>query len=431
MLLRFRFSNFRSFLEEQELSLVAASGLKESDQTLVVHPPNSKEGVLPVAAIYGANASGKTNVIRALRFAAGVVSDSYRQWKPGGPIGIEPFLAGTPGRAPESRFETDFLIDGIRHSYGFRLDATMILEEWLFVYPKPKKQAWFHRQAGIPISFSARMPGANRVIEGITRRNSLFLSAAAQNNHEALTPVFKWLSELRFFADFLLSRPAFPFHGRPLCGATLRRGDGSAASGGRHRYHGPKSRERGLSEDVRAIWTTVSKAVKNSISDNSKNQIPDNPPESLPAIRLLHKLGGETFALAEASESAGTTAYLRVLGPVLNALNDGAVLCLDELDASLHPLLASQVVRLFNDPSTNRKGAQLIFNTHDTTLLSRANLRRDQIWFTEKGEDGSSHLYPLTDFKPRQNENLENGYVQGRYGAIPFLNPRAFLTQME
>lgn len=431
MLLRFRFSNFRSFLEEQELSLVAASGLKESDQTLVVHPPNSKEGVLPVAAIYGANASGKTNVIRALRFAAGVVSDSYRQWKPGGPIGIEPFLAGTPGRAPESRFETDFLIDGIRHSYGFRLDATMILEEWLFVYPKPKKQAWFHRQAGIPISFSARMPGANRVIEGITRRNSLFLSAAAQNNHEALTPVFKWLSELRFFADFLLSRGSSHFTAGLCAEPRFAEAMARLLRGADIGIMDLRVEKEVLSEDVRAIWTTVSKAVKNSISDNSKNQIPDNPPESLPAIRLLHKLGGETFALAEASESAGTTAYLRVLGPVLNALNDGAVLCLDELDASLHPLLASQVVRLFNDPSTNRKGAQLIFNTHDTTLLSRANLRRDQIWFTEKGEDGSSHLYPLTDFKPRQNENLENGYVQGRYGAIPFLNPRAFLTQME
>lgn len=98
---------------------------------------------------------------------------------------------------------------------------------------------------------------------------------------------------------------------------------------------------------------------------------------------------------------------------------------------SLHPLLASQIVQLFNNPSTNRKGAQLIFNTHDATLLSRANLRRDQIWFTEKGKDGASHLYPLTDFKPRQNENLESGYLQGRYGAIPFLNPRAFLTQIE
>jgi AAA15 family ATPase/GTPase len=163
MLLRFRFSNFRSFKEEQELSLVAASALKEIQRTVIVHPPKTKEGVLPVAAIYGANASGKTNVIRALLFASSAVSNSYRGWEPNRPIGIEPFLAGKEERAAASRFEIDFLIDGVRHSYGFRLDATAILEEWLFVYPKSKKQSWFHRQRGKPISFGAKMPGANRV----------------------------------------------------------------------------------------------------------------------------------------------------------------------------------------------------------------------------------------------------------------------------
>src|SRR6266478_3347786 len=124
MLLRFRFSNFRSFREEQELSLVAASALRESQHTVVAHPSKTKEGVLPVAAIYGANASGKTNVIRALLFVSSVVGDSYRRWKPDGPIATEPFLGGKEQRAAASRFEIDFLIDGIRHSYGFRLNAT-------------------------------------------------------------------------------------------------------------------------------------------------------------------------------------------------------------------------------------------------------------------------------------------------------------------
>src|SRR5579864_8398848 len=138
MLLRFRFSNFRSFKEEQELSLVAASALKETQDTAVFHPPKTKEGVLPVAAIYGANASGKTNVIRALLFAADAVSHSYRRWKPDSPIELEPFLARKEEQTAASRFEIDFLIDAIRYSYGFSLDATAILEEWLFVYPKSK-----------------------------------------------------------------------------------------------------------------------------------------------------------------------------------------------------------------------------------------------------------------------------------------------------
>jgi AAA15 family ATPase/GTPase len=115
---------------------------------------------------------------------------------------------------------------------------------------------------------------------------------------------------------------------------------------------------------------------------------------------------------------------------VVDALNKGVPLLIDELDASLHPILATEVIRLFNNSSINPKGAQLIFNTHDTNLLSTDILRRDQIWFTEKGRDGSSHLYPLSDFKPRRQENLESGYLQGRYGAIPFINSEAFLTEL-
>jgi hypothetical protein len=117
-----------------------------------------------------------------------------------------------------------------------------------------------------------------------------------------------------------------------------------------------------------------------------------------------------------------------LLVPILRAKNHGTLLCIDELDASLHPLLAIQLMRLFNDRAANPRGAQLLFTTHDTNLLSAGVLRRDQIWFTEKGPDGASRLYPLTDFKPRKGENLENGYLQGRYGAIPFLNPDAFLS---
>jgi uncharacterized protein len=423
MLLRFRFSNFRSFRDEQELSLVAATSLKESQPTLVVYPAKSNEGVLPVAAIYGANASGKTNVLRTLHFVSAAVSESYRHWKPDRPIPLDLFLARKAGGTAVSSFEIDFLVEGVRHSYGFKLDTTAILEEWLFVYPKSKKQSWFYRRMGKPIAFSAKMPGANKVIEGITRKNSLFLSAAAQNNHKALTPVFEFLSGLRFVIDPMAERLNSVFTAE-LCaeprfakavGRLLRAADIGIVE--------VKVENEAFGEEFKTVMAAVATALK--------QEIPGDLPESIPRIRLLHQLGDETLPFAEDTESAGTIAYLRILGPVLKSLEEGTVLCVDELDASLHPHLASQIIRLFNDPSTNRKGAQLIFNTHDATLLSRANLRRDQIWFTEKSKDGSSHLYPLTDFKPRQNENLESGYLQGRYGAIPFLNPRAFLTQIE
>ena len=326
MLLRFRFSNFRSFREEQELSLVAASALKETHPAAIVHPSAMKEGVLPVAAVYGANASGKTNVIRALLFAARSVSNSHRHWEPDRPIGVEPFLGSKDERAAASRFEIDFLLNGIRHSYGFRLNATEILEEWLFVYPNSKKQSWFHRQRGKAISFSAKMPGPNKVIEGITRKNSLFLSAAAQNNHEALMPVFKWLSGLRFVADAMADRAGYSHFTADLC--TEPRFAKAVAQMLRAADIGIVEVEienEAFGEEVKSVLAAVATALK--------QKVPGNLPETMPKIRLLHRLGEDTLSFDQEKESAGTVAFLRVLGPVLKALEDGAALCVDELDA--------------------------------------------------------------------------------------------------
>jgi uncharacterized protein len=140
-------------------------------------------------------------------------------------------------------------------------------------------------------------------------------------------------------------------------------------------------------------------------------------------LRLTHQLGSSTFISHQDQESDGTLAYLALLGSIVPVLEQGGIVCIDELDSSLHPLLAVQLIRLFAASASNVHSAQLIFNTHDTNLLSADVLRRDEVWFTEKRPDGSSHLYPLTDFKPSKQENLERGYLQGRYGAIPFLNP--------
>ncbi len=148
-------------------------------------------------------------------------------------------------------------------------------------------------------------------------------------------------------------------------------------------------------------------------------------------LELIHKGGAKPLPFSGRQESDGTIAYFSILGPMVNALKTGGVLCIDELDASLHPLLALEIIRCFSDPDVNSSGAQLIFNTHDSNLLSSKLLRRDQVWFTEKQKDGASQLYPLTDFKPRIGENLETGYLQGRYGAIPFVNSESFLSVLQ
>jgi uncharacterized protein len=413
VLLRFRFSNFRSFRAEQELSLIAGPFTDLPD--VVLHPAGLKEGVLPGAAIYGANASGKTNVIQAMAFMASAVSLSHREWSPDGPIPRDPFMEDEESRRKPSEIEADFLLAGVRHRYGFRVDSEAVLEEWLYVYPKGKKQTWFHRKRGNPIVFSNKMPGENRTIENLTRHNSLFLSAAAQNAHEALLPIFTWLCGLLFVIG---RRSKYHQYTARLCS----------------KLDYKTEIERLVSVADLGIAEMSVEEIKVKFTDKTFDKIASIlklPNEPDPVIRLLHRLGNTTVPFNMDQESDGTLAYLALLGPAVDAIKKGTPLLIDELDASLHPLLAIQLLRLFNTPASNPKGAQLIFNTHDTNLLSSGVLRRDQIWFTEKGNDATSHLYPLSDFKPRRQENLQNGYLQGRYGAIPFINPDAFLRRFE
>jgi len=398
MLLRFRFSNIRSFRREQELSLVA--GAFTDLPEVVRHPAGLREGILPCAAIYGANASGKTNVIRAVKFLADAVALSYRDWDPDGPIPREPFMADEESSRAPSEIEADFLIVGVRHRYGFLMDSEAVLEEWLYVYPKGKKQTWFHRKRGNPIVFSKKMPGENRTIENLTRKNSLFLSTAAQNAHEALLPIFRWLSGLMVIVG---DRWKYQARTASLCSEPDLRNEVTKLL---------SVADLGI-EDL-SVKAPESPEMGRGFFEVAANLLQIRWPGTVPEIRLLHRLKNGVASFEPGQESDGTMAYLALLGPVVDALKKGVPLLIDELDSSLHPLLAIQLVRLFNAPSSSINGAQLIFNTHDTNLLSSGVLRRDQVWFTEKSNDATSHLYALSDFKPRRQENLQSGYLQGR-----------------
>lgn len=416
MLLRFRFANFRSFRTEQELSMIAGP-LKDRADTLI-HDEAIPESILPTAALYGANASGKTNVILALQFMATAVKFSHTRWQPDEKIPRQPF-ASEEDRDRPSEFLVDVLIGGVRYQYGFSVSDTAVVEEWLHAYPKGKRQAWFSRCAGKPMSFSEKMPGENRTIEGLTRPNSLFLSTAAQNNHSALSPVYGWFSRSLEFV--LGQRSEWKNRSAELCTDppykdSIVKMMASADLG---------IADLRITEETPAKveWARSALEAANKLEPNIKAGLTFYI-ESRKQIRLLHRIGDNVVPFEPNQESDGTIAYLTLLGPIVSAIQAGGVVCVDELDASLHPLLAIHLIQLFGDRSLNPKGAQLVFNTHDTNLLSSGILRRDQIWFAEKKQDGSSQVYPLTDFKPRKEENLANGYLQGRYGAIPFLNPQ-------
>jgi len=413
MLIQFRVENHRSLRDEQMLSMVAAD-LGDPGDARLLRRPGLPEALLPALALYGANASGKSNVLRALLFMREAVRDSHRLWEPESGTPQEPFALSSKATEP-SLYEVDILVAGIRHQYGFVLSATRIEEEWLYAWSQGEKQILFERE-GDNFEFGEHLPGENETIRGLTRANSLFLSAAAQNNHEAIMPIFGWFRASRFEFQRGLT------YAMPREQVTVL---GNLFSLESQLSLFPDDEE--AQRDREAIVRLLRAADVGILDVKVVIRGPAGRSGRQPFEVLFRH---ETEDLDKAwlplqAESAGTITLLGIAARLVGVLRLGSLLCIDELEASLHPTLALELVRLFNDPEQNPNGAQLVFTTHDTNLLGNVvgepPLRRDQIWFTEKDKAGATHLYPLTDFHPRTQENLERGYLQGRYGAVPFL----------
>ena len=411
MLIQFRIENHRSLCDEQILSLTTSM---DKAGAHVLRVPGLNETIVPVAAIYGANASGKSNVVSALGFMRSAILESQRFWEID-TVPRTPFLLSTKSAEP-SLYEVDISVSGVRYRYGFQLDATRIKEEWLFAWPNGKKAMWFERDND-DFAFGKTLHGENDAIRSLTRSNSLFLSAAAQNNHASLMPVFRHFAAWRVS----LMRPS----GVPrLALSALARTLGAEAA---------EPDRDGIMRLLREADTGILDVkVESHDAEPPDLELGDTqlaagtPRHGPPAIFFRHRSADEARAwLPLAAESAGTIALLELAPRILHTLRTGGLLCVDELEASLHPALALNIVKMFNDPAHNTNNAQLVFTTHDANLLGSVSeepaLRRDQVWFTEKDDAGRTHLYPLTDFHPRKEENLERGYLQGRYGAVPFL----------
>ena len=410
MLIEFRVENHRSLREEQILSMEAGGGGDSTD----LRPrqiDSSGADLLPVVALYGANASGKTNLLSAIAFAQGAVLYSANQWKPNERIPRAPFGWGKYRLEP-SLFEVTILVDSIRYQYGFELTDECITEEWLFAWPHGKKQIWFERE-GQSFKFGENLKGENKLIEGVTRANALFLSTAVQFGHVQLSPIVDWfrmLETINLQTHDLMNDVMNQLRIAELLGTGpigfLRSPDEIAPL-----------RERFM-DLVRGADLGIT-AIKIEPRTESHGRLP------LENLYVHHQCGDDDAWLPFKQESKGTQTLLKSALTLVRALSCGGVVLCDELESSLHPVLAQSIVRQFNDRATNPRNAQLIFTTHDTNLLGTTfgepALRRDQVWLTEKNVEGATVLYPLTDFKPRKHENLERGYVQGRYGAIPFL----------
>jgi AAA15 family ATPase/GTPase len=422
MLLAFRAENVRSFRDPFEFSLEATAMAEEGVPRSVPwreggrHPAR----VLPAAGLFGANASGKTNLLRSMDDMRRLVLTSFRS----GQISRHPFrLDGESERAP-SRFEIDLILNGIRHEYGVVVDDDHVIEEWAYRYPRGKAATLF-RRTGDDVTLGEKNRAKGRAILEILRPNSLFLSAAGAANHPDLAPLHEWFAKNLMLCEAVSreARWAFTTHmmtheeERERILGLLHAADTGIVDA-RLRKPDPQVLER-IDRVLRAL---------RDVEDIPDVEPPD--PESFWGMTLSHRGRGRNIEFDVSDESLGTLVWFGLIGPVMHTLASGTVLLADELEASLHPALVVQLVRMFQNQETNPNGAQLIFNSHEAGLLGNSVdervLGRDQVWFTEKLNDGRTRLYSLADLDPRKDEAISKRYLAGRYGATPIISEAEF-----
>lgn len=414
MLVEFRVKNFRSLRDEQVLSLVASRDKTLADTHTVETGLSAVPRVLRSAVIYGANASGKSNLVRALQYMREVVRQSAGL-PPDHTFTVQPFRLDADSEREPIQFEATFILEGIRYQYGFAMTQQRVVAEHLLVYKAFKPQRWFERRfdegtGKDTYSFGAGLKGSRSVWERATRPNALFLSVAVQLNSEVLRPVFDWFAGgLVVFNEHAPVNPKFTIQ-------TLQQ------PGGRRQIRDFLAAADISIADIEVITRKgpgqfVQFDALGGVREVHTQEVEEHE------LRFAHVTdrGRASFGLTD--ESGGTRILLFLAGPLLDILRTGRTLVVDELDTSLHTLLVRELVRLFHRPEVNTGGAQLIFTTHDTSLLDAPELfRRDQVWLVEKDVHQASALVALSEFSPRKHEALERGYLMGRYGGIPFFD---------
>ncbi|GAB4044952.1 AAA family ATPase [Spirosoma litoris] len=402
MLIEFSVGNFLSIKDRQTLRLDASSISEHRDQLINA----GRYKLLRSAVIYGANASGKSNVLKAMAAMREIVTTSSRH-SSRDTIEVEPFRLSTETEEKPSYFEVLFWLDDVRYRYGFEADLVAVRAEWLFMARKEQEKPLFIRESYDLIEvFKDFKEG--RGLEEKTRDNALFLAVCDQFNGELSKRILNWFSRLISISGLSHEK---------LRGLTV------------------KNIERNPLPDLVLFLQQVDVGfdeigIHRKPSKNSLLGLEDLKFE----VETIHQkfdaakkpIGYESFDL-DKNESSGTNKLFDLSGSIFETLEAGGILVVDELDAKLHPLMTQAIIRLFNQPELNPKNAQLIFATHDTNLLSGKLFRRDQIYFTEKDQYGVTSLYSLVEYqeedgtKVRKDRSFEEDYIQGRYGAIPFI----------
>jgi AAA15 family ATPase/GTPase len=426
MLIQFDVGNYKSFKDVVTFSMVAAQ-IKAKDKRLDennVFKVDDELNLLKSTAIYGANASGKSNFISAASFMKKFVLGSSKDTQAEEVIPVEPFRLNTETACQPSSFEMVFIIDDRRYRYGFEVTSEKVVTEWLFHVPTIREAKLFERHDG-KIEVTAAFKEGKELIDK-TRDNALFLSVAAQFNGTISKKILQWFKHLGIISGL---------DDMGLRAFTVKTFDNNKYRDEILRL--VKKLDVGVEDiQLRKSPLTLPLPLTDKVPDEFKGLIEELKKISSGSISSIEHMdiltahqkfnangqiaGVELFDIDE-NESEGTNKIFSMAGPLVDTLKNGEVLLVDELDARLHPLVTRAIINLFNSNETNPQNAQLIFATHDTNLLSKDIFRRDQIWFAEKDTFSATHLYSLVEYKVRNDASFESDYIQGRYGAIPFI----------
>lgn len=424
MLLQFSVNNYRSIKDTVTFSM--ATALQEDKNFFNIR----KYKLLNSAVVYGANASGKSNLLRAMAFMGKIVLNKTKVIQSVDKLPHDPFKLNTSTKEASSSFEIVFFIYETKYRYGFELDSTTVYSEWLYADEKGKEAKLFYRD-----DEEAHYVNPQKFKEGFAffdtssskikiSKNQLFIWKCDQNDGEISKSILNWFSRFNLIDGF--------------------------SHEGYINYTIKKMEDEKFKNEIVSLVKTADIGINDIVLQEEElpKEFFENSPFSeefikdmiatkgnkIPIVKTFHtifdennnEIGKEIFELDD-EESLGTRKFFKMSAPILNTLQEGKILMIDELDASLHPMLTKHLIKLFHDKSINTKNAQLVFATHDTNILKPQLFRRDQIWFTQKDKYGSTDVYALSEIKNvRKTEDFESQYIQGKYGAIPYLGKFEF-----
>ena len=424
MIIELAVENFRSIKTRQAFSLTKSNS-DELDGNTFAPEALSVSPLLRSAVIYGANAAGKSNFIKAVQVMREIVANSAKNSQRGDKLPITYFRLCDSVAEKPTEFEVVFIAEGIKYQYGFSATAERVMEEWLYAFPKSRPQRWFIRafdeaKGEYEWDFSSYFLGKKQTWKESTRDNSLFLSTAVMLNSEQLKPIYDWFTKTLKVVGIDGWNAAYTAE---LCA----------------KDDGKKDVLKFLNSadlDINDLKLESKKFDTSILPDDMPSEIKerllkDLEGEEFMEIKTVHKTAqGKDVLFELEDESDGTRKIFSFAGPWIDTLRSGGVLFIDELHDSLHPHIVKFLVTLFHNKKTNLNNAQLIFTTHETSILDQDVFRRDQIWFCKKEKDQATELYPLSDFSPRKGaENLEKSYLAGRYSALPLISTLGLLGE--